>query len=129
MRLTYRGAARAVEARLAHGDRLVFHLDGFGDVGGLELRDLFWAAVRSNPAKGKHRLQPHTGHGTHPGKRGKKPDTHYAREYGVSSNVIRMWRQAGAPLANPDQMGDYIFTIKLRKSGSDARKGRKVVLR
>lgn len=129
MRLTYRGACRAVEARLVHGDRLVFSLEGFGDLRGLDLRELFWAAIRHNPGEGKHPLQPRMLRGTAPGKGGKKPDSYYAREYGVSTHVVGMWRRAGAPLANPDAMGDFIFTIKLRKGEGETTRKRKAVLR
>ncbi|MES2568657.1 MAG: hypothetical protein V4710_01230 [Verrucomicrobiota bacterium] len=120
--VTYKGQKREVTATLAHGDRLVLTLEEFGEVGSLSVMELFWTAIRTNPGMQKHRLQPRTcRQRIGPKIPGKVPDTTYAREYGVSRGTVAKWRKAGAPLSNPDKMGDYIFALP-KRGGEKQRK-------
>jgi hypothetical protein len=114
---TYRGKPRAIVATLAHGDRITFALEGVEDIApvSLPLRELFWQAIRGNPGREKHPLQPRSCKGAQPKKRGRKPDTHFAKQYGVSTGTVAQWRRSGAPLSDPDRMGDYIFKLPKRR--------------
>lgn len=127
--LTWQGSPRQIFVTLNERDMLEFTLEGFGDAGKLELMPLFWQALRQNPDTRKHPLQPRALKGRPRKTPGPRPDKFYACQYGVSTRTISMWRHAGAPLSNPDAMGDYIFTIKLRKQNAGRDQRRKVVLR
>jgi hypothetical protein len=119
--VTYDGTKRPIKATLAHGDRLVFEVEGLGVVGSVDLKVEFWASFRNNAARKKHPLQPRVCAKPRAGNPAKVPATKLAKQYGVSRGQITKWRKSGAPLSNPDAMGEYIFALP-KRGGTRTRK-------
>lgn len=98
-----------VVASLVAGDQLEFSVIGVEWGVKLPLLDLFWKALGTQGRK--HGLLPRALKGAKIRKR-RITDSEYARRYGVSRGLITAWRVAGAPLNDPDKMGDYIHRAR-----------------
>ena len=117
MTLTLAGGRVArVAASLPDGDQLQFSVEGVDWTVSLPLQELFWKAVGASGKK--HGLLPRTLKQVRPKKPKRKTDGYYATRYGVSRGCVTEWRKSGAPLDDPDRMGEYILSARDRDRGS-----------
>ena len=101
------GDKRCVTAALGNGDQLELSVEGVDWTVRLPIAPLFWEALRTQGKR--HGLLPRTLKQAKPMKPKRVPDKVFAVRYGVSRGRITAWRKQGAPLSDPDRMGDYIF--------------------
>lgn len=111
--LTYQGARRRITAELT-ATHLQFSLGDTEIVTALPLMELWWQSVWPGLSARKHPLQPRLLKGKTIRRRVGHTVAWIAKRYGVSDSLARQWKGMGAPVEDPDAMGDYIYAAKQR---------------